>query len=76
MRIKSPLFLAAVASFLLVSCAFITVYVYFPEKDVKEAFKTLDDKYLGQGPSPSGAVPAETAPQPSQPLSTPEEPPR
>lgn len=39
--------LAVIAGFL-ASCAFITVNVYFPEKEVKKAFQTLDEKYLGQ----------------------------
>ncbi len=34
---------------LLVSCAVITVNVYFPEKDVKQAYKSLDDMLLKQG---------------------------
>ncbi len=33
---------------MLASCAFITVNIYFPEKEVKKAFKTLDEKYLKQ----------------------------
>jgi hypothetical protein len=74
LRIKPLTFLAAGACSLLVSCAFITVYVYFPEKDVKKAFKTLDDKYLGEG---TGAAPSSNGtPQPAQPPSTPEEPSR
>ena len=31
---------------LLVSCAIITVNVYFPEKDVKQAYKSLDEMLL------------------------------
>ena len=34
---------------LLASCAIITVNVYFPEKDVKQAFKSLDEMLLKQG---------------------------
>lgn len=57
--------LAAVAG-PIASCAFITVNVYFPEKEVKKAFQTLDEKYLGQEgekspapePPPAGAEPA------------------
>lgn len=33
----------------LVSCAIITVNVYFPEKDVKQAYKSLDEMLLKQG---------------------------
>ena len=31
------------------ACAIITVNVYFPEKDVKQAYKSLDDMLLHQG---------------------------
>jgi len=34
---------------LLTACAVITVNVYFPEKDVKEAYKSLDEMLLKQG---------------------------
>ena len=33
----------------LVSCAIITVNVYFPEKDVKQAYKSLDEMLLKRG---------------------------
>ena len=33
----------------LVSCAVITVNVYFPEKDVKEAYKTLEKELATPG---------------------------
>ncbi len=52
--------LAAVAGFL-ASCAFITVNVYFPEKEVKKAFQTLDEKYLGQENEQKPAPDAEPA---------------
>lgn len=44
---------------LLAACAFITVNVYFPEKDVKQAYKSLDEMLLQQqSPSaPEGAQP-------------------
>lgn len=45
---------------LLTACAFITVNVYFPEKDVKQAYKSLDDMLLKQGEK---NAPAERAPQ-------------
>ncbi|HET6418700.1 MAG TPA: DUF1318 domain-containing protein [Geobacteraceae bacterium] len=57
---------------LLTACAFITVNVYFPEKDVKQAYKSLDDMLLKQGeksPAPEGA-PAEG--EPKAPEKTPE----
>ena len=46
---------------LLASCAIITVNVYFPEKDVKQAYKSLDDMLLKQGgdaKTPADAPPA------------------
>lgn len=39
---------AAGALGLLAACAFITVNVYFPEKDVKQAYKSLDEMLLQQ----------------------------
>ena len=40
---------------LLVSCAIITVNVYFPEKDVKQAYKSLDEMLLkGDQPNSDG----------------------
>ncbi|WP_052263242.1 hypothetical protein [Geobacter pickeringii] len=65
--------LAAGAAGLLVSCAFITVNVYFPEKEVKKAFKTLDDKFLKPGEEPKQGE----APAPAEPPSpaTPQPPP-
>ncbi len=47
---------------LLASCAIITVNVYFPEKDVKQAYKSLDDMLLKQSEgkpaeSPIGSEP-------------------
>jgi uncharacterized protein YdbL (DUF1318 family) len=33
--------------FVLVSCAVITVNIYFPEKDVKEAYKSLEKELMG-----------------------------
>jgi hypothetical protein len=45
---------------LLVSCAIITVNVYFPEKAVKDAYKSVDDMMLKGG----GAAPAPPEKQP------------
>jgi hypothetical protein len=39
-------FIAAAAVFVLVSCAVITVNIYFPEKDVKEAYKALEKQLM------------------------------
>jgi hypothetical protein len=41
-------FVAALCG-LLAACAVITVNVYFPEKDVKQAYKSLDEMLLKQG---------------------------
>lgn len=54
---------------LLVSCAVITVNVYFPEKAVKDAYKSLDEMLLkkeGQNPPKDEKQPA-AEPSPSQP---------
>jgi len=45
---------------LLTACAIITVNVYFPEKAVKDAYKSLDDMLLKNGadkPPPAGVQP-------------------
>ncbi len=55
---------------MLAACAVITVNVYFPEKDVKQAYKSLDDMLLKQGGSatkPGDAQPAEGQPAGEQP---------
>ncbi len=53
---------------LLASCAFITVNVYFPEKDVKQAYKSLDDMLLNQGgkKTPTENAAPEGEPKPSE----------
>lgn len=48
---------------LLAACAFITVNVYFPEKDVKQAYKSLDEMLLKKG---AQQEPAEKAPSGEQ----------
>src|SRR5512139_2943803 len=45
---------------LLAACAFITVNVYFPEKHVKKAYKSLDEMLLKQGDK--GATEGEVPP--------------
>ena len=53
---KSIIFVTFALFFIVASCAVITVNIYFPEKDVKEAYKTLEkelmnvDKKPGTGP--------------------------
>lgn len=44
------------------ACAIITVNVYFPEKDVKSAYKSLEDELLEPTPKMPGSTPA---PKPS-----------
>jgi hypothetical protein len=43
--------------FVLVSCAVITVNIYFPEKDVKEAYKTLEKELMGTDTKPNEQKP-------------------
>jgi uncharacterized protein YdbL (DUF1318 family) len=65
-------FVAALCG-MLVACAVITVNVYFPEKDVKEAYKSLDDMLLKQGGDankPAEAQPAEAQPAGGEPAGT------
>jgi uncharacterized protein YdbL (DUF1318 family) len=50
-------FLAAVFLFALVSCAVITVNIYFPEKDVKEAYKALEKELMGTEATPGEKKP-------------------
>jgi hypothetical protein len=47
---------------ILAACAIITVNVYFPEKDVKEAYQSLDEMLLHQGDSKT--QPAKPPPEP------------
>jgi hypothetical protein len=50
------------ALFFVISCAVITVNIYFPEKDVKEAYKALEDELM----SPDKTM------EPGQPAGSPE----
>lgn len=62
-RHKEHLFvltLGALMSF--VACAIITVNIYFPEKDVKSAYKSLEDELLQPTPKKEDSTPA---PKPS-----------
>ena len=45
MKTKGKVFIGALF-FFIVSCAVITVNIYFPEKDVKEAYKTLEEELM------------------------------
>ena len=51
-------FLLAGLIFVLVSCAVITVNIYFPEKDVKEAYKTLEKELMGTEKQPEELKPS------------------
>lgn len=64
--------LVAACCGLLAACAIITVNVYFPEKDVKQAYKSLDDMLLKQGEK--GA--ADQAPPQKAPADPPQETPK
>ncbi|MBW4056660.1 MAG: YdbL family protein [Proteobacteria bacterium] len=57
---------------LLAACAIITVNVYFPEKAVKEAYKSLDDVLLknGTGKAPDAAKPPAAEPGATEPGAT------
>jgi len=50
--------LAGTLLFVLVSCAVITVNIYFPEKDVKEAYKALEKELMGTDVKPNEQKPA------------------
>ncbi len=43
-------FIAGILFFAMVSCAVITVNIYFPEKDVKEAYKALEKELMTTEP--------------------------
>lgn len=58
---------------LLAACAIITVNVYFPEKDVKQAYKSLDDMLLKQG---NGKAAPDQAPAVLPPAEEPKEVPK
>jgi uncharacterized protein YdbL (DUF1318 family) len=60
MRTRELRWLTAAFCGLLAACAIITVNVYFPEKDVREAYKSLDEMLLKQGTD--GNAPAEGTP--------------
>jgi hypothetical protein len=59
----------AAATGLLAACAFITVNVYFPEKDVKQAYKSLDEMMLKQQPKEELQQPPEQQKPAEKPLS-------
>jgi len=56
---KKAKFLMGALFFMIVSCAIITVNIYFPEKDVKEAYKILEEELM----SPDEQKPDEKQPE-------------
>jgi hypothetical protein len=64
--------LLSLACGILAACAIITVNVYFPEKDVKEAYKSLDQMLLQPGSPAEPPPPSEQKPEskPVSPLSS------
>lgn len=45
-------------TFVIAACAVITVNIYFPEKDVKEAYKALEKELMSTDPKMNGQKPA------------------
>ena len=58
MKMRMLKWLAAGVCGMLAACAIITVNVYFPEKDVKQAYKSLDEMLLKQGQEQQTTPPA------------------
>ena len=62
-RYKEHLAIVALGALLsFAACAIITVNVYFPEKDVKAAYKSLEDELLEPAPKKPGST---SSPKPS-----------
>ena len=51
--------------FMMVSCAIITVNIYFPEKDVKEAYKTLEEELMSPDEQKTDEQKPDTKPESS-----------
>ncbi len=62
MKVRMKLFMLGFV-LLLVSCAVITVNIYFPEKDVKEAYKTLEKELMGTDSKKDDKKSGESKPQ-------------
>jgi len=62
---KKAKFLMGALFFIMVSCAIITVNIYFPEKDVKEAYKTLEEELMGPDEQKPDEQQPETKPESS-----------
>jgi len=54
---KKVKLIAVALFFIIVSCAVITVNIYFPEKDVKEAYKTLEKELMDTDKKPDEKKP-------------------
>src|SRR3990172_6784943 len=54
---KKRIRLATAAMFLIASCAVITVNIYFPEKDVKEAYRNLEKELMAPEKKPEESKP-------------------
>lgn len=52
-------FLGVALVFMIASCAVITVNIYFPEKDVKEAYKALEKELMATDEKPQEQKPAD-----------------
>jgi len=58
-RCKDQLMMLALSAVVAIAaCAIITVNVYFPEKDVKSAYKSLEDELLEPTPKKKGTAPS------------------
>lgn len=58
-RLKEHLLIVTLGALLsFAACAIITVNVYFPEKDVKSAYKSLEDELLEPAPKKPGSTPS------------------
>lgn len=68
-------FLLLAASFYAASCATITVNVYFPAEEVREAYSSLEEEFLEQPPAqPTPSPAAKPTPGPQGKKSYPDEP--
>jgi uncharacterized protein YdbL (DUF1318 family) len=56
MKTKSRILISALF-FIVISCAVITVNIYFPEKDVKEAYKALEEELMTPEKNMNGKQP-------------------
>lgn len=55
---RSYLWLVTLGCILFIGCAFITVNVYFPEKDLNKAYSTLEDELMKTGSKKDAPAPA------------------